>query len=54
MDTRTGIPMQTLIDMAYILYKGVQEAVKDPEFMEEFEKWKEERKSIASILEKGG
>ena len=30
--------------MAYILYKGVQEAVKDPDFMEEFEKWKEENR----------
>ena len=36
--------METLIDMADILYRGVREAVKDPEFMKAYEKWREEKK----------
>lgn len=44
MDTKTGIPLETLIDMADILYRGVQEAVKDAEFMKAYEEWRKEQK----------
>ena len=44
METKTGIPMQTLIDMADILYRGAREAFKDPAFQKAYEQWAEERR----------